>query len=166
VGSRWESKRWFAEQIASCAKLIRERYGLAAVLLGSKEDARSAREVEISCGQGIINLAGLTSLKEAIGIIAKAEVAVGPDTGLMHIAAAVRTPVVSLWGATSPFRAGPYGFENLVIQGRAACVPCYRKHCPIGRICMRSIGSDEILERIDMARLLKRDRTSTYGIQP
>jgi lipopolysaccharide heptosyltransferase II len=166
VGSRWESKGWFPDQISSCAKLIGQRYGLAAVLLGSKEDVTSAREVEISCGDGVINLAGRTSLKEAMGIIAKADVAVGPDTGLMHIAAAVRTPVVSLWGATSPLRAGPHGFESLVIQGRAACVPCYRKHCPIGRICMRSIGSDEVLEKIDAALLLKRDGTSTYGIQP
>jgi heptosyltransferase-1 len=165
VGSRWESKAWFPDQISSCAKLIRQRYGLAAALLGSKEDVGSAREVEISCGQGVINLAGRTSLREAVGIIAKAEVAVGPDTGLMHIAAAVRTPVVSLWGATSPFRAGPYGFESLVIQGRAPCAPCYRKHCPIGRVCMRSIGSDEILEKIDMALLLERDRTSRHGIQ-
>lgn len=166
VGSRWESKGWFPDQISACAKLIRQRYGLAAVLLGSKQDMGSAREVEITCGDGVINLAGRTSLREALGIIAKAAVAVGPDTGLMHIAAAVRTPVVSLWGATSPLRAGPYGFESLVIQGRAACVPCYRKHCSIGRVCMRSIGSGEILEKIDAALLLKREGTSSYGIQP
>ena len=139
VGSRWESKGWFPAQISSCASLIQERYGLGIVLLGSEADATLAEEVEVACGHGITNLVGRTSLKEAVGIIARAKVAVGPDTGLMHIAAAVGTPVISLWGATSPSRTGPYGFEELVIQGKADCSPCYRKWCPIGRVCMQSI---------------------------
>jgi ADP-heptose:LPS heptosyltransferase len=104
----------------------------------------------------MINLVGQTTLPEAIGIIARARFAVGPDTGLMHIAAAVKTPVVSLWGATSPLRAGPYGFEELAIQGKAACVPCYRRQCPIGRICMHSIDIEEIAEKICMALARRR----------
>ena len=96
----------------------------------------------------LINLAGRTSLREAIALIQQARLAVGPDTGLMHIAAAVRTPVVSLWGATRPQRTGPYGFADLVIQGKAPCVPCERRTCSIGRICMRSITMDLIGRKI------------------
>lgn len=151
VGSRWESKGWFPAQISSCASLIQERYGLGIVLLGSEADAALAAEVEVACRQGITNLVGRTSLKEAVGIIARAKVAVGPDTGLMHIAAAVRTPVVSLWGATSPSRTGPYGFEELVIQGTADCSPCYRKRCPIGRVCMQSIEVETIMAKVEIA---------------
>ncbi len=120
VGSRWESKQWFASQAAECACLIQERHKLDVVLLGGKDD-------------------------DGLGI------AVGPDTGLMHIAAAVGTPVVSLWGATSPLRTGPYGFEELTIQGKAPCVPCYLKSCPIGRICMQSIEKEEIAGKIRIA---------------
>jgi lipopolysaccharide heptosyltransferase II len=166
VGSRWESKRWFSDQISGCAKLIHQGYGLSVVLLGGKEDAALASEVELSCGRAVFNLVGRTSLKEAVGIIAKAKIAVGPDTGLMHIAAAVGTPVVSLWGATSPLRTGPYGFEDLVIQGRAACSPCYRKHCPIGRICMRSIEVEEIMSKIEMGLAHERNHTLVYGTHP
>ena len=151
VGSRWESKGWFPAQISSCASLIQERYGLGIVLLGSEADAALAAEVEVACRQGITNLVGRTSLKEAVGIIARAKVAVGPDTGLMHIAAAVGTPVVSLWGATSPSRTGPYGFEELVIQGTADCSPCYRKRCPIGRVCMQSIEVETIMAKVEIA---------------
>jgi len=157
VGSRWESKGWFATQISSCANLIQERYGLSVVLLGSEPDATLAREVEVSCGPGITNLVGRTSLKEAVGNVARAKVAVGPDTGLMHIAAAVGTPVVSLWGATSSSRTGPYGFEELVIQGKADCSPCYRKRCPIGRICMQSIDVEAIMTKIEIGLSLERD---------
>jgi lipopolysaccharide heptosyltransferase II len=164
VGSRWESKSWFPVQIASCAKLIRQRYELDVVLLGSEDDVMLAREVEISCGTAIHNLVGRTSLRDAIGIIAKAKIAAGPDTGLMHIAAAVGTPVVSLWGATSPSRSGPYGFEGLVIQGKADCSPCYRRRCPIGRICMQSIDIEEIMAKIELGLLGTRKPTPMYGI--
>jgi ADP-heptose:LPS heptosyltransferase len=69
----------------------------------------------------------------------------------MHIAAAVKTPVVSLWGATSPARTGPHDNAHLVIQGKAPCVPCYRKDCAIGRVCLQSISADQIAEKIIVA---------------
>ncbi len=165
VGSRWESKRWFPAQAAQCASTIRERHDLQIVLLGGKEDRAIAAEIMSMAATPMINLVGQTTLPEAIGIIARARFAVGPDTGLMHIAAAVRTPVVSLWGATSPLRAGPYGFEDLVIQGKAACVPCYRRQCPIGRICMHSIDMEEVAEKIGMALSRDRDRDLSHASQ-
>jgi ADP-heptose:LPS heptosyltransferase len=163
VGSRWESKNWFPSQITSCAELIQERHGLSGILLGSKQDVALAREVEISCRRSILNLVGRTSLREAIGIIAKADVAVGPDTGLMHIAAAVKTPVVSLWGATDPSRTGPHGGEDFVIRGKADCSPCYLRRCPIGRVCMQSIEIEEIMAKIDNALSRSRRSTPIYG---
>ncbi len=159
AGSRWESKGWFPEQAAQCADTIAERHRLQVVLLGGEEDRSIAAEIASRAAVPVTNLAGKTTLAEANGIIARARLAVGPDTGLMHIAAAVGTPVVSLWGATSPVRAGPHGFDELVIQGKAPCTPCYRRHCPIGRICMRSIDNEEIAEKIATAlsRSRKRD---------
>jgi lipopolysaccharide heptosyltransferase II len=165
VGSRWETKNWFPSQIASCAELIRQRHGLDVILLGSKQDGARASEVENSCRRGIVNLVGRTSLREAIGIIAKASIAVGPDTGLMHIAAAVGTPVVSLWGATDPARTGPYGFEQFVIQGKADCAPCYLRHCSIGRVCMQSIEIPQIMVKIDSALSHSPRATLMYGTQ-
>jgi ADP-heptose:LPS heptosyltransferase len=75
-------------------------------------------------------------------------VAFGPDSGPMHIAAAVGTPVVSLWGATSPARSAPWGSESGVIAGAAPCSPCYLKRCPIGRLCMQHIGVDSVRDQI------------------
>jgi len=150
VGSRWESKRWFPVQIAECARMIRERFSLGVVFLGNGQDEPFAKEAEEISEIEVINLTGRTSLRDAVGIIARARIAVGPDTGLMHLAAAVGTPVVSLWGATSPARTGPYGFDELAIQGKAPCAPCYLKQCPIGRICMQSIGVEEIRAKLDI----------------
>jgi len=151
VSSRWESKRWFPAQIAACGRLAWERYGLDVVLLGSQEDRNIVDELPAWETGRIHDRVGRTSLRAALGIIAKARIAIGPDTGLMHIAAAVGTPVISLWGATSPQRTGPYGSEDLVIQGEAPCAPCYRRRCPVERICMRSIRNEDIAAKIDLA---------------
>ena len=151
LGASWESKQWFAAETAASAAEIRRRYGLDIVLLGGKEDIGFAREVENLSRPRVANCVGRTSLREAVGILSRAAVSVGPDTGLMHLSAAVGTPLVSLWGATSPLRTGPHGFQELVIQGRAVCSPCYLRRCPIGRICMKSIASEEVAAKVGKA---------------
>jgi lipopolysaccharide heptosyltransferase II len=166
VGTRWESKRWFPAQIADCARALQQNYQLDVVLLGSKQDVRAAAEAQAQYSSGVTNLVGHTSLREAIGIIARAKVAIGPDTGLMHIAAAVGTPVVSLWGATSPTRNAPYGFEDLAIRGRADCSPCYTKYCPIDRACLRSIVTEEIIAKLALALSPAGKNIALYGNHP
>jgi len=163
VGTRWESKRWFADQIAECAQLLHAEHRLDVVLLGGREDQAIAREVTAGAHPKVVNLVGCTSLREAIGVIDRATVAIGADTGLMHIAAAVGTPVISLWGATDPRRTGPYGFNELVIQGQAACVPCLRRHCSIGRICMRSITKEQIAGKVALALRSAPADEASYG---
>ncbi len=163
IGSRWESKQWFATQIAACAVEIRRRHNLDIVFLGSSPDQALATEAEIMAKVNVFNLVGRTSLREAIAIIARSRVCLGPDTGLMHIAAAMGKPVVSLWGATNPARTGPYGFGDLAIQGKADCSPCYRRQCSIGRICMQSIGLDAIMGKIGMA--LTRDNMTQINLE-
>jgi heptosyltransferase-1 len=148
VGTRWQSKQWFPAQMALCAEILHGEHQLDVVLLGGNDDQELARQAVAQTQTPIVNFVGRTSLRDAIGIIERAVVAVGPDTGLMHIAAAVKTPVISLWGATSPARTGPYGNANLVIQGKAPCVPCYRKRCAIGRICLQSITAEQIADKI------------------
>lgn len=150
LGSTWPSRQWFAPATAQLCQGLRER-GLAPVLVGAPGEVAFAREVAAAAGGSLMDLTGKTSLRDVIAILSRAAVAVGPDSGPMHIAAAVGTPVVSLWGATSPARSAPFGSEELVIVGEAPCVPCYRKRCPIGRLCMESITPAIVLERVDAA---------------
>jgi lipopolysaccharide heptosyltransferase II len=157
IGSRWPSKQWFAAQIAASAAEIRRRYNMNVVFLGAAADRELASEAESLVRDKIINLVGQTSLRQAVAIIDRARFCLGPDTGLMHIAAALRVPVVSLWGATDPVRTGPYGFDDLVIRGKADCSPCYRRRCAIGRVCMQSIDIGSITAMTDRA-LSRRER--------
>jgi len=156
VASRWQSKRWLPDETARCAAAVQQTHDLDIVLLGGA-DALSF--VERMAGPDLPrfkNLVGKTSLREAVGILKRARFAVGPDTGLMHLSAAVGTPVISLWGATSPARTGAYGYGDLAIQGRAACSPCYLRRCPIGRVCMRSIRTEEVMAKVEAALARRR----------
>jgi len=156
VGTRWPSKQWFAKQITECAKMLQAEHDLDVLLLGGAQDRKLAQQALAGATFRVVDLTGRTSLREAVGIIQRAKLAVGPDTGLMHIAAAVGTPVISLWGATDPARTGPFGFGNLVIRGQAPCVPCHKKDCPIGRVCMQSITNAMIAAKVVVA--LPRER--------
>ena len=151
VGGRWESKRWFPDEASKSAAEVKRRHGLEIVLLGGKDDIAFAGEIERRAEARVFNWAGKTSLREVIGILSRAEISVGADSGLMHLSAAVGTPVVSLWGPTDPLRTGPFGGDELIVQGEAACAPCYLKRCPIGRVCMRSITSAAVLAKINLA---------------
>lgn len=150
LGSTWTSRQWFPASTAAVCRGLSAR-GLRPVLIGGPTDVAAAAAVTAADAGPVVNCAGRTSLRDVIGILSRAVVAVGPDSGPMHIAAAVGTPVVSLWGATSPARSAPFGSESLVIQGEAPCVPCYRRRCPIGRLCMERITPEAVLAKVDAA---------------
>ncbi len=146
LGSRWPSRFWFPQATAAVARALQQNYGMGIVLLGGQSEAAFAQEVSAAVGGTITNLSARTSLRDLIGIFARARLALGPDSGPMHIAAATGTPVISLWGATSPIRSAPWGSEEFVLRGPAACSPCYTRRCPIGRACMQRITPQQVLE--------------------
>jgi ADP-heptose:LPS heptosyltransferase len=148
VGSTAESRLWFPERTAVIIDALAER-GVGAVLVGGRGEERFAAPIVLNARAPVTDLVGRTSLRDLIGIFTAARLAVGPDCGPMHIAAAVGLPVVSLWGATSAARSAPYGSADLAISGYAPCSPCYLKQCPIGRLCMIPITPAMVLERID-----------------
>jgi ADP-heptose:LPS heptosyltransferase len=148
VGSSCESRLWFADRTAAVVDALAAQ-GIGAVLIGGPGDGAFAADVMRAARSSFaINLVGRTNLRDLIGIFTRAQAAFGPDSGPMHIAAAVGTPVVSLWGATSAERSAPWGSEADVLVGDAPCRPCYLKRCPIGRLCMEHIAVDQVLEKI------------------
>jgi lipopolysaccharide heptosyltransferase II len=155
LGSRWPSRFWFAQPTATVARTLIDDYGIGVVLLGGQNEVAFAQEIENQIKTGTTNLTGQTSLRDLIGIFQRALFAIGPDSGPMHIAAAAGIPVISLWGATSPIRSAPWGSEAFVLQGEAACSPCYVRHCPIERRCMQKITPEQVLAVI--RRVLERE---------
>lgn len=114
-------------------------------------DGSSANLVKKIC-QGlpekVIDLAGVTSLRELACIIKDCSVVVTNDSGPMHMAAALNVPVVALFGSTDENRTGPYGQKEQVINKHVKCSPCFKRVCPIDFPCMKEIGVDEVVERV------------------
>ncbi|MBI3784813.1 MAG: glycosyltransferase family 9 protein [Deltaproteobacteria bacterium] len=147
VGSSCEARLWFPERTAAVADEL-ARQGVHTVLVGGPADVAYANDTANAAHVALTNLAGRTELRDLVGVFQRSAAAFGPDSGPMHIAAAVGKPVVSLWGATSALRSAPWGSEAGVIEGSAECMPCYRKVCPIGRICMQHIDVATVVERL------------------
>ena len=164
VGSSCPSRLWFPNRTAAIADALSAR-ALGVVLLGGPGDAAFGAAVAHAVTVPVLDLTGRTSLRDLIGIFQRARVAFGPDSGPMHIAAAVGTPVVSLWGATSAARSAPWGSEAHTITGSAPCSPCYLKRCPIGRLCMEHIEVDEVYAKI-VAALDQNPEPRTQNPEP
>jgi ADP-heptose:LPS heptosyltransferase len=148
LGSSCPSRRWLAHRTAETARALWQRYGYASVLVGTAADRRFAAAVRAQLDTPVGDLVGATTLSDAVSLLARAALVLSPDSGAMHIAAAVGTPVVSVWGATSAGRSAPYGSEALSVTGRAGCAPCYLKRCPIGRVCMEEVSVADVLARV------------------
>jgi ADP-heptose:LPS heptosyltransferase len=99
----------------------------------------------------VIDLTG-NSLVEMTAVLKAAAAGVGPDSGPGHLAAAVGTPYVTLFGPTPPGRHAPYGCDHLVVQTERDCVPCYKKRCPDrNRECMYDLDPEMVMEKLSKA---------------
>lgn len=147
LGSSCPSRRWFPGCTAEVADGLWNLYGYPPVLLGTAADRPFATDVTSRAKAPVHDLVGETTLQDVVSVLGQARIVISPDSGAMHVAAAVGTPVVSLWGATSAARSAPYGFADACLTGSAECAPCYLKRCPIGRVCMENIPSGDVLAR-------------------
>jgi lipopolysaccharide heptosyltransferase II len=153
LGTSWESKNWNDEGYAGLIERILAERILKVVLLGDESQARPASNLTAKFNSAdIINLVGQTSLPQLAAILKAAAVGIGPDSGPGHVAAAVNTPFVTLFGPTSPRRTAPFGSEQLVVASGLNCAPCYKKHCPEqSRQCMNSIQPDAVMDKVSLA---------------
>ena len=142
-GARWDTKIWEAENFGRIASML----PIKSVVIGSRSDQQIADKVVQTSGGKAFSLAGSTSLKELISLIRQARLVISNDSGPMHIAAGFHIPVVAIFGPTSPVRTGPYGSNNIVLQGDVPCAPCFKKRCKDMR-CMTAITVETVYEKI------------------
>lgn len=141
------AKCWPPERYCDLAKQLLEE-DVFVVFFG---DAASYDLVKAIC-QGlpskVMNLAGVTSLRELACLIKDCDVLVTNDSGPMHIAAAFGTPLVALFGSTDDQATGPYGHSSSVITKRVSCSPCLKRVCPIDFRCMTQISVEEVARKV------------------
>jgi heptosyltransferase-2 len=147
------AKQWEPKRFAQAAAAIARRTGRAVVVVGAAEDREAAvaaaREAR-SAGIRSIDLAGSTGLGELMGIVAGADGVISNDSGVMHLAAAFRRPTVAVFGSTSPVWTSASAPWVANLYAAYPCSPCYRRTCPIGYGCLRSIVPEEVSRALEL----------------
>ena len=144
--AKWPTKQWPLENFARVAHALAQK-GASVVFTGGPVDERPVRELwqGIQTPPQVLNLAGQTNLQVLAGLFSFADLVLTPDTGPMHLAAAVQAPLIALFGPTAPGRTGPYGNGHIILRKPLACSPCFKKKCPTME-CMKSLSVEEVLE--------------------
>jgi lipopolysaccharide heptosyltransferase II len=151
VGASWPSKLWTARATAALAEIVHKRWRIDVVLVGDKSDVAFAREVERFSSIRVKDLTGRTSLRDLVGILSRSVFCVGPDTGSMHLSAALGIPVVSLFAPSDPQWSSPFGCEDLVVRSPIECGPCMKRVCRRATPCMAAIRVEEVVTKIETA---------------
>lgn len=129
-GASWPNKRWPAQSYAQLARDLARVYpDCRFVVLGTGADAQVGRVIAERGGAQFLDLTGQTTISEMIEWIRLSKLIVTNDSGPMHVAAALRKPVVALFGPTDPRRTGPYGQPAGIVRIPLPCAPCLKPRC-------------------------------------
>ena len=140
------AKCWPHGHFAALGRALTERHPERRILIfGTGKERSMAGDIQAGIGDAAYNLAGGTSLDEAMGIIRRLDLLVTNDSGLMHVGAALGVPLVAIFGSTNPVTTGPWSRKASVIQNKVDCGPCLKRTCPGGFECMQGIGVEEVL---------------------
>ena len=149
------AKRWPVDHYVQAATLLARRTGCGWLVLGGPKDQPLASEVADGLRRAavpmVVNLAGKTTLRELCAVFKACALVLTNDTGPMHLAAAVGTPVIVPFGSTSPELTGPGlpqspDSPHILLRAAVPCAPCFLRHCPIDFRCMRGISVNQIVE--------------------
>jgi heptosyltransferase-2 len=145
------AKRWPMAYYGELASAYLQR-GWQVVLFGSANDSEVTSGIAVAAGGSshCVDLAGQTSLAEAVDMLSLADAVVSNDSGLMHIAAALSRPLVVIYGATSPGFTPPLNANSSVVVSDIDCAPCFQRECPLGHHrCMRDTPVALVAAKLD-----------------
>jgi heptosyltransferase I len=146
----WETKLWFNDRFAALADRLVGEHGVDVVFTGGPGDHGTIAEIRRMMSATASDFSGRTSLTMLAALYQQAALLVTTDTGPMHLAAAVDTPVVALFGPTAPWRTGPYGEGHRVIRTAPPCSPCFKRQCDVHQCrCMRDITVEQVRAAVE-----------------
>ncbi len=138
------AKCWPAERYGELCKVLHAELGVHAVVFGTKADAATIATIVSHGPQFITGLAGQTSLGQAMALIGQCDAFVTNDSGLMHVGAAVQTPLVAIFGSTDNVATGPYSQKAVVVKKELDCQPCLKRECKSDFRCMINITVEDV----------------------
>ncbi|SDZ97954.1 heptosyltransferase-2 [Thiothrix caldifontis] len=144
------AKRWPADYFAAVAKYYIAQGGKV-ILLGSAKDALVTAQIAntVNLPAACQDLAGKTSIREVLELLAQADQVVSNDSGLMHVAAAVGTPVIAVYGSSDPMYTPPLSDKAQIVYLGLECSPCFKRECPLGHLdCLQKITPEQVIARL------------------
>jgi len=147
------AKQWPLERFASVMKVLQDRYHARFIYTGAKGDSTLYRRIEQLGSFNGLNLCGITGLRENLSVYRAANLFFGVDSGPMHMAAAVKVPVIALFGPTDERKWGPWGEGHAVISKRLSCHPCKPHKC-MNHACMDKISVEDVISVIDTKMIM------------
>ena len=146
--SRWITKNWPIDRFAAVAKKLQESHNVAITLLGGPDDIEACRIIEEGLDAPCRNLAGKTSIVEMGGILQSMDLLIANDSGPSHMAAAVDTPTLVIFGPTNPDRTRPFGDIHTVLKTSYPCQPCHNRTCQNPDIpCITGVKIYQVVDR-------------------
>jgi len=146
--ARGPSKQWPAERYAEAARALAESAGASAVFAGTPAEAPLCEAIRAEAGGRAVSLAGKTSLREMAALLAEADAALCNDSGGMHLAAALGTPVVAVFGITNPAQTGPLGRRVAVLQHSARRTRDVPRVSPEAEAALRAVTAGEAVRAV------------------
>lgn len=143
------AKCWYPDRFGELGRRILSKSKATVLLFGKEEERPVAKEILHHLKQKEIDLTGQTGLLQLAALLERCHLLVTNDTGTMHVATAVGTPVVAIFGSTDPSTTGPWGDGHVVIKKDVPCSPCLKRVCPTDHRCMELITVDEVEEAVD-----------------
>lgn len=148
--SIWQYKEWGKEKYVALIRHITSTYDLPVVITGSTEERERAAAIAAECGTKVYNFAGRTSIGMLAALLKSCALFIGIDSAGLHIAAAVGTPTVSIFGPSSPASWAPRGPQHRVVQHHLPCIPCRQKGCN-GKEqsrCLEELSLEEVIPAV------------------
>jgi len=142
------AKRWLPERFAEVAEKIGARSSMQWILLGTARDATVGEQIAAALGNQCVNRIGQTTLDQLIDELRECRLLVTNDTGTMHLAALLGTPVVAIFGSTEPRLTSPLGNGHIVLRHHVECSPCFLRECPIDFRCMKAVSVQEVVDAV------------------
>ncbi|MBI4643744.1 MAG: tetraacyldisaccharide 4'-kinase [Deltaproteobacteria bacterium] len=138
------AKRWPPERFVALGAELRKEFGARLVLLGGPEDRDAAAAVKTRLPEAL-DLVGSTTLRQALGVLMHLKLLITNDSGLMHAAAALGTPLVAIFGSTDPVATGPFTDRATVLHHPLPCSPCFQRTCDREYQCLLDISVAEVM---------------------
>jgi heptosyltransferase-2 len=143
------AKQWFPGRYAALGDRLNQELGATILIFGGPSDRELGMRIAGMMTAPVIDLSGRTSLGEAMALIDRCNAFVTNDSGLMHVAAALNTPLAAIFGSTNPVTTGPYSPTSRIVRAAVECSPCMKPVCPPGHMdCMQWITVEMVFDAV------------------